>query len=176
MGAVHSPRPSRQKRQRRRRAQSASRPRTSQDRRNKMGAFDRNGWWIEFHYKTSDPLLGRRNSSSVGLLATWQGKFSSRGGEFVPFPVSHRSPSHGNSQLNPPFLPTGTSTTTSPSHPTITPKIEFPVRNRRPPKHAKCSFFGQFFKKKSAAEVARTEVGAEAGAEVRGRRAEAARR
>ena len=56
-GALAAPVPA-EAPKKRRRARSASCPRTSQDRRNKMGAFDRNGWWIEFHDETSDPLLG----------------------------------------------------------------------------------------------------------------------
>ena len=60
---------------------------------------------------------------------------------------------------------------------------ELPVRNhRRPPKRARNAFFGGGDLEKTAkrrgrgrAEAARAEVGAEADAEVGGRRAEAAR-
>ena len=71
-----------------------------------------------------------------------------------------------NSQLNPQFLPTGTSTTTSTSRLAMTPKTELPIRNRRPLKRAPSALFSVIFYKpkklknsqKNAAEVARAEA------------------
>ena len=45
---------------------------------------DRSTWWIEFHYETSDPLLGRIKKSSVCCLPRGRASFLPEGGRIRP--------------------------------------------------------------------------------------------